>query len=305
MLEIDLKGKHAFIAGVADDIGFGFAIAKALFASGARISIGVWTPMMRIFEQSWKAGKFDESRKLDDGRMLEFEAIFPLDAAFDTPEDIPEDIRQNKRYIEFSRYSISEVAQDVANRAGGIDILVHSLANAPEIKTDLLDTTRKGYLAALSASSYSLISLLHYFGPFMKPGASALSLTYLAGVRAIPGYGGGMSSAKAALENDTRMLGWEAGRKWGIRVNAISSGPMPTRAAKAIGIIDKMVEYSYNNAPLRQNVSGEDIGYMAAFLSSQLARCITGSVLYVDNGLHAMGLAPQLTTHPITDHQLS
>jgi enoyl-[acyl-carrier protein] reductase I len=299
MLSIDLKGKHAFVAGVGDDVGFGWAIAKALFQAGAKVSIGTWTPVVKIFEQSWKTGKFDESRKLPDGSLFEIAGVFPLDASYDKPEDIPQEVREHRRYADFSRYSISEVAQDVSEKIGPVDILIHSLANAPEIKNDLLDTSREGYIAAVSSSSYSLISLVKHFGPYMKQGSSVVSLTFLAGQKTIPGYGGGMSSAKAALENDTRMLAWEAGRKWGLRVNTISSGPMVTRAAKAIGIIDLMVEYSLNNAPLQQSVEGQDIASLATFLSSDLARCMTGGTIFVDNGLHSMGIAPQLTTHPL------
>lgn len=297
MFNIDLKGKHAFVAGVGDDDGFGWAIAKALFQAGAKVSVGTWTPVVKIFELSWKTGKFDDSRRLPDGRLFEIENIFPLDASYDKPEDVPQEVREHRRYADFSRYTISEVAQDVTEKVGPIDILIHSLANAPEIKNNLLETSRQGYLAAVSSSSYSLVSLIKHFGPHMKPGSSVISLTFLAGQRTIPGYGGGMSSAKAALENDTRMLAWEAGRKWGVRVNTISAGPMLTRAAKAIGFVDKMVEYCIHNAPLSQNVEGEDIAALATFLSSDLARCITGGTHFVDNGLHSMGIAPRLTGH--------
>ncbi len=100
-----------------------------------------------------------------------------------------------------------------------------------------------------------------------------------------------MSSAKAALESDTRTLAWEAGRKWGLRVNAISAGPLRSRAAKAIGMIDDMISYSKANAPLIKEMEAEEIGNVAAFLSSPLAVAITGEVLFVDNGMHAMGLA--------------
>lgn len=100
-----------------------------------------------------------------------------------------------------------------------------------------------------------------------------------------------MSSAKAALESDTRTLAWEAGRKWGLRVNAISAGPLRSRAAKAIGMIDDMIAYSKANAPLIKDLEAEEVGSAAAFLLSPLASAITGEVLYVDNGMHAMGLA--------------
>ncbi|MDE3047336.1 MAG: SDR family oxidoreductase, partial [Verrucomicrobiota bacterium] len=163
--------------------------------------------------------------------------------------------------------------------------------NAPEVTKNLLDTSRKGYLAAMSSSAYSFISLLSHFGPIMNEGGSALSLSYIASERVVPGYGGGMSSAKAALESDTRTLAWEAGRKWNLRVNAISAGPLKSRAAKAIGMIEDMIEYSKANAPLVKDLDADEVGVAATFLLSPLASAITGSVLYVDNGMHAMGLA--------------
>jgi enoyl-[acyl-carrier protein] reductase I len=200
-------------------------------------------------------------------------------------------VRENKRYADLSGYTVSEVAKQVEADFGQIDILVHSLANGPEVTKNLLDTSRKGYLAALSSSSYSLISLLSHFGPIMSTGGSALSLSYIASERAVPGYGGGMSSAKAALESDTRPLAWEAGRRWSIRVNAISAGALRSRAAKAIGMIDDMIAYAKANAPLTKDLEAEEVGQAAAFLLSPLASAITGTILYVDNGMHAMGLA--------------
>ena len=121
--------------------------------------------------------------------------------------------------------------------------------------------------------------------------SSDLSLTYLASEYAVPGYGGGMSSAKAALESDTRTLAWEAGRKWGIRVNTISAGALRSRAARAIGFIDQMIEYGKANAPLTKDLEAEEVGSAASFLLSPLASAITGVTLYVDNGMHAMGIA--------------
>jgi enoyl-[acyl-carrier protein] reductase I len=159
------------------------------------------------------------------------------------------------------------------------------------VKKPLLETSRAGYLAAVSSSSYSFVSMVAHFGPIMETGGSVLSLTYIASERAVPGYGGGMSSAKAALESDTRTLAFEAGRKWGIRINTISAGPLRSRAARAIGFIDKMIDYSEANAPLQREMSAEDVGYAAAFLLSPTAAAVTGSTIYVDNGMHAMGVA--------------
>jgi enoyl-[acyl-carrier protein] reductase I len=246
---------------------------------------------MKIFNAGLASGKFDASRKLSDGSLLEFAKIYPLDASFDNPEDIPPDIRENKRYKEVSGYTVAEVVEAVKKDFGQIDILIHSLANAPEVQKPLLDTSRKGYLAALSSSSYSFISLLAHFSSIMPRGSSALSLTYIAAESVIPGYGGGMSSAKAALESDTRTLAFEAGRRFGIRVNAISAGPYGSRAAKAIGFIEKMIEYTVQNSPLGRCIEAKDVANAATFLVSDLASAITGEILHVDCGQNVMGIA--------------
>ncbi|XP_026388143.1 enoyl-[acyl-carrier-protein] reductase [NADH], chloroplastic-like [Papaver somniferum] len=290
-LPIDLRGKRAFIAGIADDNGYGWAIAKSLAAAGAEILVGTWVPALNIFETSLRRGKFNASRVLPDGSLMEITKVYPLDAVFDNPEDVPEDIKTNKRYAGSSNWTVQEVAECVKKDFGTIDILVHSLANGPEVSKPLLETSRKGYLAAISASSYSYVSLLKHFIPIMNPGGASLSLTYIASERIIPGYGGGMSSAKAALESDTRVLAFEAGRRYKVRVNTISAGPLGSRAAKAIGFIDTMIEYSINNAPLQKELAADEVGNAAAFLLSPLSSAITGSVVYVDNGLNAMGVA--------------
>jgi enoyl-[acyl-carrier protein] reductase I len=132
--------------------------------------------------------------------------------------------------------------------------------------------------------------MVQRFGPIMRPGGAFVSLSYLAAERVIPGYGGGMSSAKAALESDTRTLAFEAGRRYGVRVNTISAGPLASRAAKAIGTIDRMVEYYERNAALPESNSAEEVGNAAAFLCSPLASGITGETLHVDKGYHAMGM---------------
>src|SRR6267143_909659 len=213
MLAIDLTGKRALVAGVADDAGFGFAISKALAEAGASVCVGTWPPALNIFETLIRRGKIDESRKL----------------------------------------------------------------------------SRNGYLTAISVSAYSLVSMLQRLAPLMRPGGSAVSLTYLAGARAVPGYGGGMSSAKAALESDTRTLAFEAGRKFRIRVNTISAGPLASRAASAIGFIEEMVDFYKANSPLPEQLAASEVGNVAAFLCSPLASGITGTTVYVDKGYHTMG----------------
>jgi enoyl-[acyl-carrier protein] reductase I len=293
MLPIDLSGKRALVAGVSDDGGFGFAIAKSLAAAGATICLGSWPPALGIFTKLLERGKMEESMQLGDGRKLEFERIYPLDAAFDSLDQAPAEIRENKRYKDLGDFSIQGMANRVHTDFGAssLDIVVHSLANAPEVKSPLIDTSRQGYLSAISVSAYSNVSLVRHLGPLMREGGSFLSLSYMAGERVIPGYGGGMSSAKAALEADTRTLAFEAGRRWGLRVNAISAGPWASRAATAIGFIDMMIKYTATNSPIPRPIDAADVGNTAAFLSSSLGRAITGSVVYVDNGYHAMGMA--------------
>jgi enoyl-[acyl-carrier protein] reductase I len=294
MLSIDLSGKRALVAGVADDAGYGFAIAKALAEAGATICLGTWPPAMNIFEALIRRGKIDESRKLSGGGMMEFEKIYPLDAAFDTSAEVPEEIRTNKRYTERGDFSVQGMADALRKDFGEpcLDVLVHSLANGPEVKKPLLETSRPGYLAALSVSAYSMVSMLQRLGPLMRKGGAAVSLTYLASERVVPGYGGGMSSAKAALESDTRVLAYEAGRKWGLRVNTISAGPLASRAASAIGIIEKMVTFYAQACPLPEELQASEVGNAAAFLCSPLASGITAATVYVDKGYHSMGLTP-------------
>ena len=300
MLGIDLAGKRVFIAGVADDQGFGFAIARAMAEAGASVVLGTWPPALGIFEKLLERGRMAESMALADGSALTFERIYPLDAAFDSLDDAPAEIRENKRYRERGDFSISGAADRLVADFGTpcLDVVVHSLANAPEVKSPLLDTSRRGYLEAISVSAYSNVSLVRHLAPLMRPGGSFLSLTYMASERVIPGYGGGMSSAKAALESDTRVLAFEAGRKYGVRVNTISAGPWASRAASAIGLIERMVDFYRANAPLTREFVPTDVGHAAAFLASPLAAAITGSVVYVDNGYHAMGTAVPEPSEP-------
>src|SRR5207253_1866074 len=217
--------------------GYGFAIAKALAEAGATVCAGTWPPALNIFLNLLERGKIDESRRMPDGTLLQFEKIYPLDAAFDTQAEAPEEIRGNKRYKDVGDFSVAGLAQRLVQDFGDrpLDIVIHSLANGPEVKKPLLDTSRAGYLAAVSASAYSLVSLVARLGPLTRPGGSFLSLTYMASERVVPGYGGGMSSAKAALERDTRTLAFEAGAQGGLRAKPsagarfAASAPSPAK----------------------------------------------------------------------------
>jgi enoyl-[acyl-carrier protein] reductase I len=297
MLGIDLSGKRAFVGGVADDRGYGWAIVRALARAGASICVGTWPPTLNIFTKSLERGKLDLS--LPGGGRVELEKIYPFDALYDVRGDVPADVAEDKRYKDLGAFTVQEIADEMRKDFGEpcLDVVVHSLANGPEVQKPLLEVSRGGYLAAVSASAYSLVSMVQRFGPLMRPGGAVVSLTYLASERVIPGYGGGMSSAKAALESDTRVLALEAGRRWGVRVNTISAGPLASRAARAIGTIDRMVDYYRENTPLGDSNSADEVGVTAAFLCSPLGSGITASTVYVDKGYHAMGMtaAPALS----------
>jgi enoyl-[acyl-carrier protein] reductase I len=289
MLAIDLSGRRALVAGVADTRGFGFAIARALAEAGATVSVATWPPLLKMFKLIVARDPADEALLLRDATTIRFSAVYAFDADYDQMDDVPADVRDHRRYRDAGDFTIAGLAAAVA-ASGGVDIVVHSLANAPEAKKPLLETSRAGYLAAISTSAYSYVSLIHHLGPIMRQGGSFLSLSYLASERVVPGYGGGMSSAKAALESDARVLAFEAGRKWGHRVNVISAGPYASRAAEAIGPIEQMIEYTARAAPLPAAITAQEVGATAAFLSSDLASGITGTVVYVDKGFSAMGL---------------
>jgi enoyl-[acyl-carrier protein] reductase I len=293
MLSIDLTGKRAFVAGVADDGGFGFAIAKHLAMAGASVCVGTWPPAYTIFTKLLARGKLDASLAMPDGSKLDFERIYPFDGDFDVMDDVPDEVRDNRRYKDRGDFTIQGVADAIVKDFGErpLDIVVHSFANGPEVKKALINTSRHGYLSAIGSSAYSFVSMVRRYGPLLREGGSFLNLSFIASERVIPGYGGGMSSAKAALESDTRTLAYEAGRLFGARVNSISAGAWASRAASAIGFIDTMVEYGKKNAPLPEAIRAEEVGASAAFLCSPLASGITGSVVFVDKGMHAMGVA--------------
>jgi enoyl-[acyl-carrier protein] reductase I len=290
MLSIDLTGKSALVAGVADDGGFGFAIAKALVEAGAKVSVATWPPALGIFKTMLERGKMDASLTLRDGTKMAFAKIYPLDAEYDRMEDVPQELRDNRRYRDLGDFTLSGLAAAVA-ADGPLDIVVHSLANGSEVKKPLLETSRRGYLSAVSASAYSNVSLVQKLAPYVRKGGAFVSLSYMASERVVPGYGGGMSSAKAALESDTRVLAYEVGRAYGHRVNVISAGPYASRAASAIGFIDQMIDYTTRNSPLTDPITAEEVGATAAFLCSPLASGITGATIYVDKGFSAMGIA--------------
>jgi enoyl-[acyl-carrier protein] reductase I len=301
MIPLDFSGKVALITGVGDNKSFAWFIAKAFQAAGARLVFAVHPRMIRIVEGFLTGDAPDdvESRKLPFGAgSLQVEKILPCDVSYDSMDDVPAATRSDRRYArveeQYGDYTIAGLMATVGKEFGGIDVLVHSIAFSPEITKKAVETSRQAYLTALSISSYSLTGLLRAATPWMenrKDGAAAVGLTYLGGARVVGHYGGGMSTAKAALEIDAKQLANNLGPK-NIRVNLISAGPYASRAASAIGDIQKMIDFAAMTSPLKRGITPEEVANAAVFLCSPLASGITGEILYVDCGYNIMGVPP-------------
>jgi enoyl-[acyl-carrier protein] reductase I len=297
MLPIDLTGKRAFVAGVADDKGYGWAIVRALARAGASICVGTWPPTLKIFTKSLERGKLDMA--LPDGGEIVLEKIYPLDAVFDTPRRRARGRPQRQALRGADRIHDPGGGGSAAADFGEpcLDVIVHSLANGPEVQKPLLETSRAGYLAAVSASAYSMVSMVQRFGPLTRPGGGA-RLALVPGRRARDprlrrrhelGEGGARGRHAHARVRGRAALG--PAREHHQR------GPLASRAAKAIGTIDRMVDYYRANAALPEANTADEVGVAAAFLCSPLASGITGETLHVDKGYHAMGMQaePQLS----------
>jgi len=170
-----------------------------------------------------------------------------------------------------------------------VHTLVHSIAfaNREDLNRPFTETSRDGFLLAQEVSVYSLISTARAICPLMTDGGTVLTLTYLGAVRAVPNYNV-MGVAKAALEGTVRYLAGELGEK-NIRVNGISAGPIKTAAARAVGDLSKMLEHVASRSPLRRNTNQDEVGDTAAMLASDLARGVTGNIIYVDGGYQIVG----------------
>jgi len=291
MVPIDLSGKHAFVTGVADDRGFAWAIAKSLKAAGAGVHLASHPRVVSIVERILRRPGSAESRVLPYGVGGEFQpdSLFGCDVAYDTLADMPAEVREQRGYADTDA-SIAGAFEAYQRHSGGapLDVLIHSVAFSPEIDRAHLDTSRAAYLTASSVSAYSLVALTRAALPLMEGrNGAVVGLTYAASSRVVPGYGGGMASAKAALECDARELAWFAGDK-GHRVNLISAGPFPSRAARSIGPIDEMIRLTAEKSPLRRPIAAQEVADAALYLCSPLSSGITGEILYVDCGAHIM-----------------
>jgi enoyl-[acyl-carrier protein] reductase I len=254
----ELDGKTALIFGVANHNSVAWSIAQKLAAQGARLA---FTYQERM-EQN--------VRKLT--ASMENSLVLPCDVQNDAELDTA-----------FER---------VGQEFGSLDILIHSVAFAPtdDLRGRVSHVSRAGFTTALDVSAYSLLAMAKRAEPLMQKrgDGSIVALTYLGSERVVPGYNL-MGIAKAALEAAVRYLAWDLGPS-GIRVNGISAGPMRTLSARGVGNINEMFTLIDQVAPLRRNITQGDVGDLAAFLCSDAARNMTGSIEYLDSGFHIMGL---------------
>jgi enoyl-[acyl-carrier protein] reductase I len=255
-----LDGKVAVILNITNKFSYGWGIAQSMHREGARLFIGY-------------QGERTEGSTRRLAELLPGAGIVGCDVEYDG--------------------QIDAAFAGIEREAGGLDILVHSLAFAPTetLQGLYLDTTRDAFRKTLEVSAYSLAALLQRAAPLMerRGGGAALALTYLGGERVTPGYNV-MGIAKAALEMSVGYLAWDLGDR-NIRVNAISGGPVSTASSRAIkGYLD-MAHKVKESAPLRRGTTIEEVGDTAAFLCSDLARGITGEIIHVDSGFHVMGIA--------------
>jgi enoyl-[acyl-carrier protein] reductase I len=254
-----LAGKRAVIVGLASNRSIAWGIAQALKQQGAELAFNYQSEKLQ--------GRVDKM-----AAQLESDIVLPLDVVDDV--------------------QIESFFDGIAKKWDNFDILVHSVAYAPadQLEGRYLDAVnREGFRIAHDISSYSFAALAKTARPLMADRqASLLTLTYLGAVRALPSYNV-MGLAKASLEANTRFMAYDLGPD-GIRVNAISAGPIRTLAASGIKGMRQMLEKVEETAPLKRNVTIEDVGNAAAFLSSDLAAGVTGQVLYVDAGYSIVGM---------------
>jgi enoyl-[acyl-carrier protein] reductase I len=254
-----LEGKRALVTGVANRWSIATGVARKLHEHGAAVALTYQGERVK-----------DEVEKL--AAELGGGPVLECDVASDA--------------------SLSAMRDALAAGFGKLDVLVHSIAfaNKEDLAGKVFDTSRPGFALALDVSAYSLIALVSALRESFNDGASIVALTYLGATQIVPNYNL-MGIAKAALEATMRYLSFDLGDR-GIRVNAISAGPIKTASSRQVGGFSRILDVVPKVAPLRRNVTPEDVGNMAAFLASDLASAITADVHFVDAGYHAMGMYP-------------
>ncbi len=255
-----LQGKKALVVGVASNRSIAWGIAEAMAREGAQLAF--------TYQSEKLKSRVEQCAEACGGDI-----VLPLDVTSDE--------------------QIEAVFGELEQRWGELDAVIHAVGFAPreELQGSFVDnTTRAGWGISQDISAFSFVALARAARPLLRArGGSLLTLTYLGGERALPNYNV-MGPAKAALEAAVRYMAADLGAD-GIRVNAISAGPIRTLAASGIGEFRKMLEYNARVAPLRRNVSLQDVGNASAFLCSDLAAGITGQVIHVDAGFHAVALS--------------
>jgi len=256
MFSLDLSGKTGLVFGVANHRSLAWSIASALNDAGARLGFTY-------------AGE-----RLKDKVLSLTE---PLKGSFTIPCDVTRD------------EDIAAAFRHTREQFGHLDYLVHSIAfaNREDLEGAFLDTSRAGYHVAMDVSAYSLVRLAKEAAPLMTGGGAMVALTYNASQRVVPSYNV-MGSAKAALEHAVRQLAFELGPR-GIRVNAISAGPVNTLSARGVAGFTGMLQAAREKAPLKRDIEPEEVGKAALFLLSDMGSGVTGEILYVDAGYNIMG----------------
>ncbi len=254
-----MKGKKGLIVGLANDKSIAYGIAQALYAQGAKMAFTYLNEALQKRVEPIAAG-FDNS------------PVYKLDVSDEA--------------------DMASIAEKVRADFGEIDFLVHSVAFAPKeaLSEGFMKTSKEAFQIAMDISVYSLIDLTNRLESVLAPGASIITLSYLGGPKYIPNYNV-MGVAKAALESTVRYMAVELGASKAQRVNAISAGPIRTLAASGIGDFKQILNWNESNAPLRKNVTIEEVGNSAMYLLSDLSSGVTGEVHYVDAGYNIMGMA--------------
>jgi enoyl-[acyl-carrier protein] reductase I len=252
-----LEGRSALVLGIANQWSLAYAIAAAFRREGARLFLTYQGIRQR-------------------------ETVEALGAELGAARVIACDVSQDEE--------LGRLTEELKAEGAPLDAVVHSIAfaNREDLARPFVETSRAGFLVAQEVSAYSLVSVARAVSPLMTEGGSITTLTYLGANRVIPNYNV-MGVAKAALEASVRYLASDLGPR-GIRVNAISAGPVRTVSARAIKDFPSILEFVAARAPLRRNTDPAEVGDAAVFLASDLGRGVTGNILYVDAGFQVMGL---------------